>query len=302
MGNLSIRKLLIKTLALFTVIRGYNILMLVMAQYMASLFIFNEGRNHLQILLDKNLNFIILASALSIAAGYIINNFYDLEKDAIQRPLRNYIERFISHNFKLTTYLILNLLALGTAFLVSQHVLIFFLIYQFLVWFYSHKVNRIVGLNNLYSVILMVFPFFALFLYYENFSKIIFFHAGFLFLLLLIIDVLKDLTTSVADSIYNYQTLPVIYGEKKTKWVLSLLMILVVLVSLYMWNSSETGYMKYFFLMSAGFVIFSLFPLYRSKSKTTYKLLYFLFKLLIGIGIVNMVFIDLNPLTLQHFF
>src|SRR5690606_15012263 len=179
-------------------------------------------------------------------------NFYDLEKDAISRPLQNYIERFVSQNFKLNVYLALNILALGIALLVSWRVAIFFLVYQFMVWFYSHKINKLVWLNNLYSVILMVFPFFALFLYYENFSTIIFFHAGFLLLLLLVTDILKDLTTSTADTIYNYSTLPVIYDEKKTKQILTLLMILTAAWSIFMWTDSETGYMKYFFLFCAG--------------------------------------------------
>ncbi len=299
-SSVSLRKLFVKTLALFTVIRGYNIAMLILAQYMASLFIFNEGRNHLQILLDKHLNFIIIASALSAAAGYIINNFYDLEKDAISRPLQNYIERFVSQNFKLNIYLALNLLALGIAYLVSWRVALFFLVYQFLVWFYSHKVNKIVWLNNLYSVILMVFPFFALFLYYENFSSIIFFHAGFLLLLLLVTDILKDLTTSTADTIYNYSTIPVIYGDKTTKKIVTALMMLISVWSLFMWNDSATGYMKYFFLFSAGLNLFLIFPLWNSHSKTTYKILHLIFKLLIGFGIFNMVFIDLNPLDLQR--
>lgn len=300
MKPLGLRKLFIKTLALFTVIRGYNIAMLVLAQFMASLFIFNDNQNHLKILFDKNLSLIILASAFSAAAGYIINNFYDLEKDAIQRPIQNYIERFISQNFKLITYLILNILALLFAFLVSWRVALFFLFYQFLVWFYSHKINKLVWLNNIWSVMLMVFPFFALFLYYENFSSIIFFHAGFLFLLLLITDILKDLTTSTADAIYNYSTLPLIYGEKKSKIVLSVLMLTTSILALYMWDNSETGYMRYFFLLTSLLMFLLLIPLHRNHSKTSYKILYLIFKLLIGFGIFNMVFIDLNPLTLPQ--
>src|SRR5690554_1299082 len=300
MGNLSIRKLLIKTLALFTVIRGYNILMLVMAQYMASLFIFNEGKNHLQILLDIKLNFIILASLLSVAAGYIINNFYDLEKDAIQRPLRNYIERFVSQKFKLNTYLLLNLAGLAVAWLASWRVMLFFLFYQFLVWFYSHKINKMVWLNNFYSVMISIFPFFALFLYYENYSDIIFFHAAFLFLLLLVMDIIKDLTTSTADAIYNYKTIPVIYGETKTKKVLIPLILLTAALSLYMWDNSATGYMRYFFLFTAVLLILLIVPVWKSRTKTAYKIIYLIFKILIGIGIFNMVFIDINPLDLQR--
>ncbi len=295
-----LRKLFVRLLALFTVVRGYNIAMLALAQYMASLFIFNSGKSHLEILFDKNLNFIILASLFSVAAGYIINNFYDLEKDAIQRPLRNYIERFVSQSFKLKTYLVLNAIGLLMAFLVSWRVLLFFGIYQFLVWFYSHKVNKMVFINNLYSVVLTVFPFFALFLYYENYSPIIFFHAAFLFLLLLIMDIIKDLTTSTADAIYNYRTIPVIYGEKKTKQILIPLLIATAALSLYMWNNSATGYMRYFFLLTSVTLLIIMPVVWKIKTRTAYKILYLIFKLLIGFGIFNMIFIDLNPLDLQN--
>lgn len=299
-GN-SLRKLLVKLLALFSVVRAYNLFMLALAEYMASLFIFNTGKSHLEILLDKNLNFIILASLLSVAAGYIINNFYDLEKDAIQRPLRNYIERFVSQSFKLNTYLGLNVIALLIAFLVSWKVILFFVVFQFLVWFYSHKINKIVWLNNLYSVMLTVFPFFALFLYYENFSSIIFFHAGFLFLLLLLMDITKDLTTSTPDAIYDYSTIPVKYGEKKTKKVLLTLITLTIALSAFMWNNSATGYMRYFFLFTSILLLLLIIPIWKSRSRTAYKILYLIFKLLIGFGIFNMIFIDLNPLDLQKF-
>lgn len=146
----------------------------------------------------------------------------------------------------------------------------------------------------------MVLPFFALFLYYENFAKIIFYYAGFLILLLLITDIIKDLTSSTADTIYNYNTLPVTYGEKTTKRILTILILTATVLSLYLWHSSATGYMKYFFIFTAGLMLLLLSPLWRSNSKTTYKMLYFVFKLLIGLGILNMVFIDLNPLNLQN--
>lgn len=300
MNNSTPKRWFIKTLALFTVIRGYNIAMLVLAQYMASLFIFNDGRNHLEILLDPNLTFIILASALSAAAGYIINNFYDLEKDSIDRPLTHYIERFISQKFKLNVYLILNTLGLIVAYGVSWRVLLFFLVYQVLVWFYSHKINKLALINNVYSVVLMIFPFFALFIYYENFSNIIFLHAGFLFLLLLITDIIKDLTSFTADVIYNYSTIPVIYGEGLTKKIISILVIINSALAIYMSYDSEIGYMRYFFMFSSILMLLLLIPLFTSKSKTTYKILHLIFKLLIGFGILNMVFIEVNPLTLQE--
>lgn len=300
MHQVNLRLWLIKTLALFSVIRGYNIAMLILAQYMASLFIFNEQKNHLEILLNKNLSFIVFASALSAAAGYIINNFYDLEKDAIGRPLQNYIERFISQKFKLNTYLALNFIGLICAAFVSWRVLIFFFAFQFLVWFYSHKANKLTFINNIYSVVLMIFPFFALFIYYENFTSVIFYHAAFLFFLLLITDIIKDLTSLTADTIYNYSTIPVVYGIKTTKKILCILIFINIILAIYLSYDADTGFMRYFFLFSALVMSLTVVPLFQSKSKTTYKVLHLIFKLLIGFGIINMAFIDLNPLNLQN--
>ena len=73
--------LLFKLLSLFSVVRGYNILMITLAQYLASIYILAPDRPLRKIIFDLNLFLIVTASALVIAAGYIINNFYDAEKD-----------------------------------------------------------------------------------------------------------------------------------------------------------------------------------------------------------------------------
>ena len=68
---------LLKLLSLFSVVRGYNILVIVLAQYLTSVFILAPNIPLKKVLFDTNLFVIVLASAGVIAAGYIINNFYD---------------------------------------------------------------------------------------------------------------------------------------------------------------------------------------------------------------------------------
>ena len=189
------KEVLIKTFALLNVVRVYNLMVLALAQYLAALFVFAPNQSHREIILDPIFNAIVFASTLSAAAGYIINNFYDLEKDAIKRPLLAYLNRKVSQGFKLRLYIFLNFLALLLAFYDSWRVLLFFVGYQFLVWIYSHRINKIVFLKNLFSVILRVFPFFALLLYFENYHLNVFVHAGFLTVLLMITDLLKDLSS-----------------------------------------------------------------------------------------------------------
>ena len=67
----------VKMLSLFSVVRGYNILLIVIAQYLASIFIFSPEKSLRYVLLDIDLYFIVLATTCVIAAGYIINNFYE---------------------------------------------------------------------------------------------------------------------------------------------------------------------------------------------------------------------------------
>jgi 4-hydroxybenzoate polyprenyltransferase len=70
-----------KTLSLFSVVRGYNILVIILAQYLSAIFILAPEKRALTILLDFNLFLLVFASSLTIASGYIIiNNFMTAEK------------------------------------------------------------------------------------------------------------------------------------------------------------------------------------------------------------------------------
>ena len=185
MLNRKNKLLLLKLLSLFSVVRGYNVLMIVLAQYLASIFILAPTSSLRKVLFDLNLLLIVLASALVIASGYIINNFYDAEKDLINKPRKSMLDRLVSQRFKLTTYFLLNLLAVFAASYVSFRAVFFFSMYIFGIWFYSHKLKKIPFIGNVVSSTLAIAPFFAVFVYYKNFETVIFVHALFLFLLIL---------------------------------------------------------------------------------------------------------------------
>ena len=68
---------LLKFFSLFSVVRGYNILLLAVAQYFAAIYMLDGSISLSAVFFDYKLMFIVLSSATAIAAGYIINNFYD---------------------------------------------------------------------------------------------------------------------------------------------------------------------------------------------------------------------------------
>ena len=131
-----------KLFSLFSVVRGYNILIIIIAQYLTSVYILAPELPIKEILFDVNLFMIVLASATAIASGYIINNFYDSEKDLINRPNKSMLDRLVGQRTKLNFYFILNFLSLLSALFVSYKATLFFFLFIFGIWFYSHKLKK----------------------------------------------------------------------------------------------------------------------------------------------------------------
>ena len=91
----------LKIVSLFSVVRGYNVSIIVIAQYLSAIFILADEQRAIHVLLDINLFILVLASSLTIASGYIINNFYDSQKDLINRPNKSMLDRVVSQETKL---------------------------------------------------------------------------------------------------------------------------------------------------------------------------------------------------------
>ena len=102
----------LKFFSMFSVIRGFNISIVVLAQYFTSIYILAPDTPLSKIIFDVKLFFIVVASAAAIAGGYIINNFYDSEKDLINRPQKSMLDRLISQKTKLYFYVFLVLIVL----------------------------------------------------------------------------------------------------------------------------------------------------------------------------------------------
>jgi 4-hydroxybenzoate polyprenyltransferase len=290
--------LLMKIVSLFSVVRGYNIPIIILAQYLSAIFILAPQKGAIHILLDFDLFIIVLASALTIASGYIINSFYDSKKDLINRPNKSRLDRLVSQKTKLQVYFCLNFFVALIAFFVSFRAVIFFSAYIFLIWFYSHKVKKFLFWGNLMAAFLAVLPFFGILLYYKNFYEVIFFHASFLFLLLLVREITKDLENITGDLANDYQTIPTVYGEEIAKRSIIVLLVLTVIPVYYLINVFDVGYMDIYFYVGFIIMIFFGFRLWKSTTKAQFLLLHNILKLLIIAGVFSIILI--NPMVLWH--
>ncbi|MEO5777252.1 MAG: geranylgeranylglycerol-phosphate geranylgeranyltransferase [Flavobacterium sp.] len=293
------KHLLLKIVSMLSVVRGYNIAIIVLAQYLSAIFILApEKKRALDIILDFNLFMIVIVSSLTIASGYIINNFYDSEKDLINRPNKSQLDRLVSQKTKLRVYFTVNFIVFLLSFFVSFRAVLFFSAYIFLIWFYSHKLKKILIVGNLTAAFLAVLPFFAILLYYKNFYPQIFAHATFLFLLLLIREIIKDLENIKGDIANDYQTIPVVFGESPAKKIITLLTVLTIVPIYCLVQIFEVGYMDIYFYVSLIVLIFFLQKLWKSDSKPDYLKLHNILKLLVVSGVFCIILI--NPEVLVH--
>ncbi|HEY5689301.1 MAG TPA: geranylgeranylglycerol-phosphate geranylgeranyltransferase [Yeosuana sp.] len=288
------KHILIKFFSMFSVVRGYNILIIVLAQYLTSIFILAHNKSLRHVIFDINLFMLVLASVATIAGGYIINNFYDSEKDLINRPIKSKLDRLVNQNTKLSFYFVLNFIAVIFASYVSFRSVIFFSIYIFGIWFYSHKLKKLPFIGNLTSAILTITPFFAVFIYYKNFESVIFVHATFLFLVISMRELTKDLENIIGDLALDYHTIPVLYGEKVSKYMLTILSFLTLIPIMLLLIKFEIGHMYLFFYLSIFLLTIFLWLLWKSKTKTHYLILHNILKFIIVFGVFCILLIDIN--------
>ena len=290
-----------KFISLFSVIRLYNIFIIIIAQYFTSIFIISIDTSISSILFDFQLFLLILSSSIAIASGYIINNFYDYEKDLINKPIKSKIDKVIRKRTKLSLYITLNFLCIYTSSLVSWRAVLFFSIYIFVIWLYSHKLKRILFIGNVVSSLLSVIPFFIILIYYKNFELIIFLYAIFLFLIVYMREIIKDLENIKGDFTLDYRTIPVVYGEKSSKYLLSIVSLFTVAIIYILLSGFDTGMMFYYYYFSIAVLLFFIIVLWKYDSKKYYNFLHNLLKFLIVLGVLSIVLIDFD-LFLEKFY
>lgn len=262
--------------------------LLTFALYVSTFFLFNQEETFRNFVFDFKVHGIIFCTVLTILAGGIINQFYDLEKDHIVKPFRTRIQSFIKQKYFLYAYLGLSTISLGVAWIISRNVFIFFLVYQFFMWFYSHKLSRLLIVNNLTFVSLTLYPFFGMMVYYETFSKKVFLMAIFLFLILLCIDIVKDTLTRSVDKIFGYTTIPNYFKTRNTKIILISLLAVTITVSMkIITKTGISGFMAYYFVGGLFVMIFCIYLLLNSSRRSSFFTLNIL-RFWVFVGIIAM--------------
>lgn len=207
-------------MALLSQIRWYNILLLLLGQYLAALYVFADKYARIPLLTDAGTHLSIWTSALILASGFLINTFYDIEADSINRPRQTSFERLVRKSTSLRVAGILLFSGLLIAFSVSWRALGYYGLYAFLLWLYSHRLRNIPFVGHASAAIIGLMPFFGISVYHDFISIPTLAYGMLLGLALFSRELVKDLLGFKGDIIAGKVNVAAVYGTGKVQLVL----------------------------------------------------------------------------------
>lgn len=283
--------------SLFSVARLYNGFLVVLAQYLSAIYIFGRSFSVADLLLNKDLHLLVGASLLVVSAGYLINQYYDLPKDLINRPIKTMVglQRSPSSLMRWSALLISIALLLST--LVSFLASLYFLGYFLTIWLYSHRLRSIPLWGSLLSAFLSVSPIAVLFLYYRHFDVTILAFAFFLFVLLWIITLIKDLENLPGDIAVGLRTLATTWGAEKNRRLIQVLFAFEFVLSALILYSFELSQLRYYFYFASVSFMMLMVTLFFNERPNVYSQIHWFLKLLVLMGVAGILFFDLSRLS-----
>ena len=194
---------------------------------------------------------LVLSTILIAAAGYIINDYFDVKIDKINKPEKILIDNGVKRRVSIVSHIIFNFLALFIVLYLSFSVGLTKLAFiQFIcvsgLWFYSTTFKKQFLIGNLIIALFTALVPFLVVMYEilpcykaylpldENFSfsAIWLYLTGislFLFLITLINEIVKDMESYDGDIYFGYNTMPIVIGIKLSKLVLILIAIIIII-------------------------------------------------------------------------
>jgi 4-hydroxybenzoate polyprenyltransferase len=235
----------VRFIAFLSLIRWYNLLLVLIAQFLAARFVLLGKSEQWNWLIDRGLWGLALAGSLLLAGGYVINAFYDIETDLANRPQEVIVGRVISKKHALQAWLVLNGVGLTLSACLSSRLFLFYFIYSGSLWLYSHKLRKFPLIGEIAAAFLCVSAFFAICVHYQSLNSALLILAALFWILVLAREIVKKLINIKGDLVYGYKTFPIEYGLKKTRNLLVLLhsMAVIPLLAFTLLNRNASTYL-----------------------------------------------------------
>lgn len=283
------KPILIKFLALLSIARWYNISLILISLYFAQIFIFDTSKRFLLTLQSINIHLYVFSILFIIMGGYLINAFYDFEKDMINQPNKTYFGRLISKKTCLNIYLIFNLIGLSLGLLISKKILIFNFLLCSALWIYSHKLRKKALFGEISASLLMISFFVGLSVLNWKIDITLVLFSTYIFTIDLTREIIKKMITLKGDLIVGEKSIPIIFGIKKAKYIIFFLMLSSLFAILFLLPTVINQLFSYYFIIAFITILFTIYLLHYSKIASEYEKINSIYKTLIGLAILSIV-------------
>jgi len=262
----------------------------------------------------KSFWYLVVASVLIAAAGYIINDYFDLNIDAINKPEKVVVNNIISRRWVIIWHWILS----GIGIYLTFHALSFHLFWHLvaanalcvcLLWFYSTTLKKKLLIGNLLISVLTAWVIGIIFLskfglnnlhhlehkeLYARLLRLTILYAGFAFIISLIREVIKDMEDINGDRNYGCRTMPIVWGLNASKvfvavWLIVLMATLIIL-QIYVIQFEWWWSILYCFVFVVAPLFFVFTKLFKAYSSDDFHQLSNYIKLIMLTGILSMLF------------
>lgn len=309
--------------AFFRLIRSLNLLFIALTQFLFQYCIIIPSLNKVGVeaqLSTKLFSLLVLASVCIAAGGYIINDYFDLNIDRINKPGRLVVEKIIKRRWAIVWHLGLSAIGILLSFYVGwkiNHNLLLGLANSgcvLLLWVYSTTFkkkllsgNIIISLLTGWVILVLYVAELDRFFYnadnpllpkaISKIFKLAVLYGGFAFIISLIREVIKDVEDLAGDEKYGCRTMPIVWGLNVSKvfmatWLVVLLGALII-VQFYILPFRWWWFTVY----SVLFILLPLLTIFRklftAKSIGDFHLLSNWIKLVMMTGILSMLFFKL---------
>lgn len=274
--------------SLFRLTRFWNLTIIAFAQFFTAACLFQRGAG---VFIDVWL-FILSASTILIAAaGYIINDYYDVKIDLINKPERVVIGKSITRRYAIFFHTALSFLGVALGLLINWKVGAINFVCAFLLWLYSNNLKRQPLIGNVVVSFLTGLSVFILVFLYEQLFPLVVAYSLFAFFMTLIREVVKDMEDVKGDNSFGCKTLPIVWGIRKTKLFLyavtAVFSATVVWMDFFQLGIPLVYFVPLLFLPMAVLMV----RLVPADTKSQFYQLSQLCKVIMLLGIVSMIFV-----------
>ena len=308
--------------AFLGLIRGLNLLFIALTQalfyYFILIPIFNDAG--LKPFLHQTLFLVlVIASVFIAAAGYIINDYFDLNIDQVNKPHKMVVEKVIKRRWAIVWHLSLSAIGVLLSFYIGwkvNNILIGFanLLCVALLWFYSTTFKRKLLIGNV--VISLLSAWVVLVLYFAEWSRFLnnrikseelyamtrifrfaFLYAGFAFIISLIREVVKDIEDMPGDAKYGCRTMPIVWGVHLTIVFVSTWLVVLIaslgIIQFYVLQFRWWWSALYCLVLIILPLVYILRKLFVAKTTEDFHQLSSIIKLVMLTGILSMAFFSI---------